>query len=471
MVKGFSLARLIAGSLLALLLMASSAYSQDSSSGNGNQTGNGSQNGNGSQSGNGAYIPPTMPSPLDQSFTASLASGQAIPLNSAANAQLGPEGQSTAGAPEMRSQFLYGGTLSSVYMQDYGTTSIDHLVSGVVSPYVGLYLPTRTGGVTLQYLGEYAPDDAFSNNFQAYHTLAFSAVGAFTRRWFWGLSSTANYGSDSVQFEAPLPYLMVDMIPVVDPVEPAEFFIGRTVALADNSAEIGWRRTEHDRFTLTAFHAYSDISSSQLAGGLPATQSNAVGANLDYARDVNSRFKFDVYAQDEHVIESNCNMYGGGAGISAQLSYSWHLDANGGPEWTSANCGQKVNYNVYGALVKGLRGHAQAYLVGWQYYNVAFLTPNTWETAVAAGFSQPVGHNWSVEGAAGWFRGNPLVSTTTALEGYFVAPQIRYKLTESTSITAGYRVFHATSGGTVPGNLNFASISLEWHPKPFQFGR
>lgn len=459
--------RTVTGVLLTLLLLTAlpCAYGQDSS--NGANSANNTNNGN-----NGNARPSSLPSPLDQSYSASLGSGQAIPLTQGASAQQNSENQNASGiAPEIPSQFFYGGTASTVYVDTYNTASIEHTVSGVVSPYFGVYLPTRTGGVTLQYLGTYAPDDAFSGDFEAYHTVSVNAVGAFTRRWYWGLSSTGNYGSATAQFEGPLTYMLVGLIPVVDPIEPGQVFLGRTVAFAQNAGKLGWRKSERDRFELTAYHLYSDLSASDQQGGLPADRSNAVGAKLDYSRDVTRRFKFDVYAQEEHVIESSCNLYGGGAGISAQLSYSWHLDLSGGPEWTSANCGRQTNYNLYGALVKSLRGQAKAYLVGWHYYNTAFQTPGTFQDAIAVGVSQPLGNRFTVQADAGYFRGDPLLVTAVPFQGYFAAPLVRYKVSDSTSISAGYRIFHATAGGTVPGNLHYATISLEWHPKPHQLGR
>lgn len=454
--------KLILGGFLCFLLImvVPGALSQDSSSSSGTNA-----------NGNSTNDPRSATDPLNQSYSTSLAGGQAIPLTQGASTQQNYQGQGSTAGTELHSEFLYGGTLSTVYVDTYNTTAqIDHAVSGVVSPYFGIFLPTRTGGVTLQYQGTYAPDEAFTGGFQAYHALSFNAVGAFTRRWYWGVSSTGNYGSAAAQFEGPLSYLLVGLVPVVDPIQQPEFE-GRTVAFAQNAGEIGWRRTERDRITLTAFHVYSDLSSTSLDGGLQGDRSNAVGAKLDYARDVTSRFKFDVYAQEEHVIETSCNTYGAGAGISAQLSYSWHLDLSGGPQFTSANCGQQTNFNFYGALVKSLRGQAKLYAVGWQYYNVPLQSTNTWEDAAAVGISQPLGGRFTVQADGGYFRGDPLLVTARAFQGYFVSPLVRYKISDTTFLSAGYRVFHATGGNPVGGSLNFATISLEWHPRPFKLGR
>src|SRR5579863_10289901 len=114
--------RLMVGGLLCLLLVAIPyTYAQDSSSASG--SGNANGNNNPSRS---------MPTPPDQSYSASLGTGQAIPLTQGANAQQNSEGQATVGGPELHSEFLYGGSLSTVYVDTYNTTNaVEHDVSGV----------------------------------------------------------------------------------------------------------------------------------------------------------------------------------------------------------------------------------------------------------------------------------------------------------------------------------------------------
>ncbi len=445
-----NLAPLIVRGSLALLLVVliPGVYAQDSSRSDANKG-------------------PASTNPADQSYSVSLADGQAIPLSQGAIGQGQERPDIPAQAPAgqaARSQLLYGGTVSAVYMDDFTSAStISNVTSGVISPYIGLYVPTKTGGVTLQYLGTYTPDGAFSGDFEAYHSLAFNAAGAFTHRWYWGLGSTAEYGSEAARFEGPLNYILVDLVPVVDPIATGTLLLGRDAAFAGNYARLGWRRTQRDRFELTAFHVFTDLSSSPLAGGLPADRNNAIGSRLDYERDVTNRVVFRAFGQEEHVIETSCNMYGGGVGISARLAYSWHLDLSGGPTWTSPNCGSQQNYNFYGAIVKSLRGRATIYAMAQRYFNTAFQTTSRWQDSAAVGFFYPI-RRFSVQSDAGYFRGEPLLVTAEPFEGYYVAPLVRYKLTEHTSVAAGYRLFHATGGTAIPGNLNYAMVSLEWHP-------
>jgi hypothetical protein len=404
-------------------------------------------------------LPPST-NPADQSYSVSLADGQAIPLSQGAGDQT--RAQAPAGQAA-RTQLLYGGTASVVYMDNYAPASIESVTSGVFSPYVGLYVPTKTGGMTLQYLGTFTPDGAFTGDFEAFHSLAFNAAGAFTHRLYWSFSSNAEYGSEDARFEGPLTYQLVGLVPVVDPVASGSLFQGRNTAFVQTMAKLGWRRSQRDRIELSVFHVYSDISSSPLAGGSPGDRSNAIGTKLDYARDVTSRVTFHVYGDEEHVMESSCNTYGAGAGVTARLSYSWYLDVSGGPQWTSANCGSQQNYNFYGALVKNLRAGAKVYAVAWRSFNTAFQSTSTWQDAYAVGILYPI-RRFSVQGDAGYFRGDPLLVTDQPIQGYYVAPLVRYRLTEHTSVSAGYRIFHATGGNTVPGNLHYAMVSLEWHP-------
>lgn len=413
--------------------------------------------------------PVTKTTPVDESYSVNLGTGQSIPLTQGADSVNLSEPRGQAGSElAPRKQFLYGATASTVYMNDYATNSITDIVSGVVTPFVGVYLPTTTGGINLQYLATVAPDDAFTGNLQAYHAVSVNAVGAFTRRWYWGFSSQGEYGSETARFEGPLTYLLVGMVPVVDPVASGAFLASRTGAFAENLARLGWLRTDRDHIELAIYESYTDLSASPAIGVFSADRANTVGSKLDYTRDVNSRFRFDVFAQEAHLIESSCNTYGGGVGISAKLSHNWTLDASGGPQWTSANCGSQQNANFFGALTKALRRRAKFYVMGQRYFNTAFQTQSAWQDAVAAGILQERGR-FSVQGDAGYFKGDPLLSTAGPLQGYYAAPLIRYKFTESTSISAGYRLFHATGGNVVPGSLHFATVSLEWHPAPIVF--
>ncbi|HMF90956.1 MAG TPA: hypothetical protein VKL40_09945 [Candidatus Angelobacter sp.] len=458
-----NLTQFIVGGALALLLAAlvpGPAYGQDSSQNDPNKSASQTQPKTaGTDTSQG---PAPANNPANTAYSVSLADGQAIPLNQNATQEAGRGAQVPAGQ-KARTQLLFGATASAVYVDDYAPASIENQTAGVFSPYLGIYVPTRTGGMTLQYLGVYTPDSVLTDEPEAFHSLAFNAAGAFTRRTYWTLSSTAGYGSEAARFEGPLTYLAIGMVPVVNPVATGALLQGRNLASLQTIGKLGWRTTQRDRFELTAYHTFTELTSAGPA--LSGDRSNAVGGKLDYAHDVNSRVTFHLYGQDEHILESNCNTYGGGVGVSARLSYSWYLDASAGPQWTSANCGSQQYANFYGALTKTLRGNARAYIVGWRYFSTAFQTTSHWTDAVAVGFVQPI-RRFSVQADGGYFKGNPVLVANEPIQGYYVAPLVRYLLTEHTSVSAGYRIFHATGGNTVPGSLHYAAVSLEWRPAP-----
>jgi hypothetical protein len=460
-----NLTQSIMGGALALLLVALvpiAAYAQDSSQSDSNKSAAPVQAKAATPAASQSSASAT--SVADSSYSVSLADGQAIPLGADAQAAQAATSAQTPAGQAARTQLLFGGDASAVYMDNYTPTTITNATSGVVSPYVGLYVPTRTGGMTLQYRGVYTPDSAFTGDFEAYHALSFNAAGAFTHRLYWGVASSAEYGSEAARFEGPLTYLLVGLTPVVNPVATGALLQGRNTAFAQNLAKLGWRMTARDRFELSGYHTYTDLSANPTLG-LAGDRSNAIGSKLDYAHDVNQRFRFHIYGDAEHVMESNCNTYGGGAGVTARLSYSWYLDVSGGPQWTSANCGSQQRANFYGALIKNLRNQAKAYVVAWRTFNTAFQTASTWQDSVAVGLLVPI-RRFTLQGDAGYFKGDSLFVNTQPIQGYFVAPLVRYGLTEHTSVSAGYRVFHATGGNTVPGSLQYAVVSLEWRPAP-----
>jgi len=56
-----------------------------------------------------------------------------------------------------------------------------------------------------------------------------------------------------------------------------------------------------------------------------------------------------------------------------------------------------------------------------------------------------------------------------AYHGYFVAPRIRYKVTNAVGFTAGYRAFQGSGGDLVSGNASYATVGLEFYPAPLRF--
>jgi hypothetical protein len=67
---------------------------------------------------------------------------------------------------------------------------------------------------------------------------------------------------------------------------------------------------------------------------------------------------------------------------------------------------------------------------------------------------------------AGYLRGDSITTALPAYKGYFVAPRVRYKISNAFGLTAGYRGYHGTGGGLTSGNLSYAVAGIEWYPAP-----
>src|SRR5579859_5114943 len=89
---------------------------------------------------------------------------------------------------DYRYQFFYGGTVTSAYRNDLtglAPGSTTDAVSTSIQPYLAFFTPTKTGRYLLQYSGVINPTDTQNGDPQAYHSLTFSAMGAFNERWVW----------------------------------------------------------------------------------------------------------------------------------------------------------------------------------------------------------------------------------------------------------------------------------------------
>src|SRR6476661_6984310 len=133
-------------------------------------------------------------------YTVSLGSGQLISLYPPQrNDQTIPNGEYVEGqqsialkSKDYKYQMLYGLSAYSVYTNSVGGlgTANSDLISTSVSPYLALFLPTRTGRYIAQYSAVVNPNDTQSGGPQAYHTLTFSGMGSITERLYWNVATS-----------------------------------------------------------------------------------------------------------------------------------------------------------------------------------------------------------------------------------------------------------------------------------------
>lgn len=411
-------------------------------------------------------------------YTVSLGTGQLISLYpQVRNDQTIPNGEYVEGqqsvslkSKDYRYQMFYGLSADTVYTNSIGGVNVNpDLLSTSVSPYLAVFMPTKTGRFLLQYSAVVNPNDTQSGGPQAYHSLTFSALGSFSDRWYWTAATSGNYGSESARLQGPLPFLVVQSTPIVDTTSTAVLLNAKNVAFTDSSVGLGWLRSRRDKIYINAFHVYTGIEGDP---GVPTsfgTHTNSVGARLEYVRTLTPRLDLRSYGEGETVLNGpTCNTFGGGIGLGYKATHQVEIDVRGGPQWSTASCGSPVSANFSASIVKNFGNQDKIYaMVSRQFTTIAQLNSRFEDTATV-GFEKAVRRMTFITDA-GYLRGDAVTIAFPAYKGYFVAPRVRYKLSKAFGLSAGYRGYHGTGGGLTSGNLSYAVAGIEWYPAPLHF--
>jgi hypothetical protein len=417
----------------------------------------------------------------DGAYTVSLGTGQLISLYPhVRNDQQIPSGEyADSGQPVMvrardyRYQFFYGGSVSSVYTNSVGGISTGgntDLFSTSVNPYVALFMPTRTGRYLVQYSGVVNPNDTSSGGPQAYHTLTLSAMGSFNERLFWTASSSGSYGSESARLQGPLSFLVISSTPIADTTSTAVLLRAKNVAFVESSLGLGWLKSRRDRVLFSVFHTYTGIEGdSSFVPFEAGSHANAIGSKAEYIRSMTQRIDLRAYGEAETVLNGpKCNTYGTGLGLGFKLSHSVVFDVAGGPQWSSSTCGSPQSASFSASLVKNFGNRDRIYASVNRMFTTVAQLDSHWEDNATVGFSKGL-RRFTLTADAGYLRGTPITTIVPAYHGYFIAPRLRYKITNTIGASAGYRSFHGAGGNLVSGNASYAVVGLEWYPAPLHF--
>ena len=413
----------------------------------------------------------------DSAYSVSLGTGQLISLypqvrsdQSVSNGEYAEGAQGSASQRGYKYQFFYGGAIESVYTNSVGGISTggnSDTVSTSVEPYLALFLPTHTGRFLVQYSGIVNPNDTSSGDPQAFHTVTLSGMGSLSERWYWSASSSGSYGSESARLQGPLSFLVISATPIADTTSDAVLLNANNVAFVEDRLGIGWLKSRRDRITLTAFHTYTGIqaNSTQPVG----EHSNAIGSKLEYTRSLTQRIDLRSYTEADTVLNGpKCNTIGGGLGLGIKMSHSVVLDVAGGPQWSSETCGSPQSANFAASLVKNFGNRDRIYASVNRMFTTFGQLDSRWEDNATVGFSKGM-RRLTLTTDAGYLRGTSVTTVVPAYHGYFVAPRIRYKVTNALGFTAGYRSFQGSGGDLVSGNASFATVGLEFYPAPLRF--
>lgn len=365
---------------------------------------------------------------------------------------------------EFKNQFSYGLSVASAYASIDSGTGTSRQEWATIVPYLAVLVPTKTGSYVLQYSAVVNPDDTSvqGGGLRAYHSAALTAQGALSRRWYWTLTGSGSYGSESARAEGPLTFLVIQNTPVADASATVRL-PATNVLFLENAARLTFVRSSRDTISFELTDAYTDISDSPT----PASGSNTIGVRADYARILSSRLSLIGYGDIGTLFTSPaCYTYGGGVGLSAKLSYRVRLEVQGGPQHTSAGCGPGQNGNFSATITANVNARDRVYASASRVFATAYQVNGTGEDSYVAGFFKNLGRfNFATD--AGYIRETLIASLP--YKGYFVAPRLHFKITDSVGFTVGYRELHGTGGNVVRSNLNYAVVSLDWHPASLHF--
>jgi hypothetical protein len=414
----------------------------------------------------------------DGAYSVSLGTGQLISLYPPArNDQSIPNGEYVEGpqsvslkSKDYKYQMFYGLSASSVYTNSIGNVGTgSDLVSTSVNPYLALFMPTQTGRYLLQYSSVVNPNDTQNGGPQAYHTATLSAMGSINPRLYWTASASGSYGSESARLQGPLSFLIVQSTPIADTTSTAVLLRAKNVAFTESSIGLGWLKSRRDKISFSVSHVYTGIEGDPNTPQSVGTHANSVGGKLEYIRTLTPRIDLRSYGQSDTVLNGpTCNTFGGGLGIAARMTHSVTFNVQGGPQWSTANCGSPVSANFSASIVKNFGNRDRIYAsVSGRFTTIAGLDSH-WEDDATVGFTKGLGR-FTLTTDAGYLRGDAITTVVPAYHGYYVAPRVRYKVTNSMGLSAGYRSFHGSGGNLVTGNLSYAVVGVEWYPAPLHF--
>lgn len=413
----------------------------------------------------------------DGAYSVSLGTGQLISLYPPArNDQTIPNGEYVEDqqsvslkSKDYKYQMFYGVSAFSVYTNSIGGVGTgSDLVSTSINPYLALFVPTQTGRYLLQYSTVVNPNDTQNGGPQAYHTVTLSAMGSISPRLYWTASASGSYGSESARLQGPLSFLVVQSTPIADTTSTAVLLQATNVAFTESTFGLGWLKSRRDKISVSVSHVYTGIQ------GDPNTQSvgshaNAIGEKLEYVRTLTPRIDLRSYGESDSVLNGpTCNTFGGGLGIAVRMTHSVSFDVQGGPQWSTSSCGSPLSANFSASIVKNFGSQDKIYAsVSRQFTTIAGLDSH-WEDNAAVGFAKGI-RRLTFTTDAGYLRGDSIATVVPAYHGYFVAPRVRYKITNTMGFSAGYRSFHGAGGNLVSGNLSYAVVGVEWYPAPLHF--
>jgi hypothetical protein len=344
-----------------------------------------------------------------------------------------------------------------------------HLAGTLASPGQGLFSATPTigflgHGAHSQFLMQYSSTitelTGTPSGVQAYHQGAFTGHGEFTHSWGWDLNFSGYYGIDALRLLAPLTFTTLLNIPAAN-AQAAVSQLGaqRTLSVGD-SFGLHWRPSARDRVAFSAFHGYYDF---------PDLSSHItyVGFDTSYARNLTRETVLTVYnhlGRDTRAIP--CTYDDVGASLAMHPRPNVVLNVGGGPTIGTLSCATRRGANFNASFGYQFTRLSTLYVTGGQRTNTPVNLPHSQTNrSFSAGYSRLMSRDLTLRIDGGYmYLADYTNNAFTQGQGYFLSPQIQWRLTRSFSAELAYRNMSQLVG-TSALSRNQVLLSLTWRPQ------
>lgn len=235
---------------------------------------------------------------------------------------------------------------------------------------------------------------------------------------------------------------------------------------AFGSTGLSWQRTNRQRFSLRFSHAEDSF-----LNGNPKSN-DIVSARATETHEFTPLTALSTYEQFHQYFQgSGCTFYGSGIGLWHGLSRSTTLEVEGGPEYGSHGCGQRLGLGFSGKLLSRIGKNTRVVLGGARDLSASYVVGSQWADYVEGSAIQQASAHTSIGLSAGYLRSASDFQSGSTYSGYFASPQFRWRLNRYWNLLASYRYFRTKSegGNGIGGDgfaVNWIYISLQWRPSP-----
>lgn len=259
-----------------------------------------------------------------------------------------------------------------------------------------------------------------------------------------------------------------------EPSRLASYSLSQNSFSSDFVTGANWQRTRRQQLALTVSNAYA---SGEAVGTSPfsGTWGEVASAQLRLDQSVTSRSVVTGYSQVHRYYASSyeCSSYGAGMGITQRVGRET-VFLEGGPEYGSHGCGQRLGLSYAGTLVRAMTSlRTSVFVSAARDLSAAYLRGNRWADTVRGGFHWETSPRTAVSLGGGYLHSTGQFTPAVAYSGYLVSPEVLWQAMPRLELIASYRYFqgsYAHTANAIPEfSHNWILLTLSWHSRYIKF--